>query len=558
MVKRLLNFFNREIGGLHDAAYFLGFFAIVSQLLALFRDRLLASMIGPGNALDIYYSSFRIPDLIYVSLASIVSVSVIVPFLAEKIEKNSGDLKKFVDNIFSFFFLAIALVSVVMFFLMPVIIPKIFFGYDQEKIRQIIEMSRIMLLSPFLLGLSNFFSSLIQVYRRFILYSLSPLIYSLGIIFGIIFLYPKFGVYGLAWGVVIGAFFHWAIQVPTVISQGLFPKIKLDLNWTEIRSMVVTAVLRTFTLGIGQIGTLFLVSMATIIGAGTVSVFSMAYNLQGVPLTVIGMSYSMAAFPTLSRLFVAGDTKKFLEEIIISARHIIFWSMPIIILFIVLRAQIVRTILGAGFFDWSATRLTAASLAVFSVSVLAQSLLLLLTRGYYAIGVTKKPLLANLAGLLLMFVFGMLGHYAFSHYQFVQNFTEALLRVADIQGTGVLMLALAYSLAMISGTAILLWWFERDFSGFWPGIKDTFFQSFSAAIIMGFVSYLGLNFFDDIFSLGSTFGVFAQGACAGILGLIVWFIILKLLKNQEINEVWRTIHHKIWKSDAIIPESNEL
>ena len=111
-------------------------------------------------------------------------------------------------------------------------------------------------------------------------------------------------------------------------------KIKLDLNWTEKRSMVVTAVLRTFTLGIGQIGTLFLVSMATIIGAGTVSVFSMAYNLQGVPLTVIGMSYSMAAFPTLSRLFVAGDTKKFLEEIIISARHIIFWSMPIIILFL--------------------------------------------------------------------------------------------------------------------------------------------------------------------------------------------------------------------------------
>jgi putative peptidoglycan lipid II flippase len=558
MVQRILKFFNREIGGLHDAAYFLGFFAILSQLLALFRDRLLASMIGPGDVLDIYYSSFRIPDLIYVSLASIVSVSVIVPFLAEKIEKNTGDLKKFVDNIFSFFFLAIALVSVVMFFLMPIIVPKIFFGYDHEKINQIIEMSRIMLLSPFLLGLSNFFSSLIQVYRRFILYSLSPLIYSLGIIFGILFLYPKFGVYGLAWGVVIGAFFHWAIQIPTVVSQGLFPKVKFDLNWSEIRTMIVTAVLRTFTLGIGQVGTLFLVSMATIIGAGTVSVFSMAYNLQGVPLTVIGMSYSMAAFPTLSRLFASGDTKKFLAEIIISARHIIFWSMPIIILFIVLRAQIVRTILGAGFFDWSATRLTAASLAVFSVSVLAQSLLLLLTRGYYAIGVTKKPLLANLAGLLLMFIFGVLGHYLFSHYRFVQDFAEALLRVTDIQGTGVLMLALAYSLAMITGTAILLWWFERDFSGFWPGIKDTFFQSFSAAIIMGFVSYVGLNFFDDIFSLGTTFGVFAQGACAGILGLVVWFIILKLLNNQEINEVWKTIHHKIWKSDTIIPESNEL
>src|SRR3972149_427019 len=110
--------------------------------------------------------------------------------------------------------------------------------------------------------------------------------------------------------------------------------------------------------------------------------------MQSVPLAIVGVSYSTALFPTISRLFSEGNRQKFVSEMIIAARHIVFWSIPITVLFIILRAQIVRTILGAGEFSWSNTRLAAAALAIFSISVLAQSLSLLFVRAYYASGRT--------------------------------------------------------------------------------------------------------------------------------------------------------------------------
>ena len=104
MVKSFLNLLNKEITGLHQAAYLLGFFAICSQVLALFRDRILAAEFGAGNTLDLYYSAFRIPDILFVTVASIVSISVLIPFLVEKFEKSFEEAKEFIDTIFSFFF----------------------------------------------------------------------------------------------------------------------------------------------------------------------------------------------------------------------------------------------------------------------------------------------------------------------------------------------------------------------------------------------------------------------------------------------------------------------
>ena len=107
MVKKFLNLFGKEINGLHEAAYLLGFFALLSQVLALVRDRTLAATFGAGHSLDLYYSAFRIPDFIFVTVASIVSISVLVPFIIEKMNVSLDEGKKFVDNVFSFFFLLI-------------------------------------------------------------------------------------------------------------------------------------------------------------------------------------------------------------------------------------------------------------------------------------------------------------------------------------------------------------------------------------------------------------------------------------------------------------------
>lgn len=560
MVKRIFNFFSKEINGLHEAAYLLGAFALLSQILGLIRDRALAATFGAGRTLDIYYSAFRIPDFIFVSVASLVAISVLVPFIVDKLSVSAEAGKKFIDNIFSFFFVLIISVSIIAFFLVPVLSPFIFRGFSAVENQQLVYLTRILLLSPILLGLSNFFGSLTQVYRRFLIYSISPLFYNLGIIFGIFVFYPLFGLTGLALGVVLGALLHLGIQIPFVWKRGLMPVLlpSWQINFHSIRNVILISIPRTLTLGLSQIAIIFLLGVASLMEHGSIAVFNFSFNLQSVPLSIIGVSYSVAAFPTLAKYFANEDTGNFVKEMVSAARHIIFWSIPISIMFIVLRAQIVRTVLGAGEFDWSNTKLTAAALALFSFSAIAQSLTLLFIRGYYAMGNTKKPLLASLVSGFLIIFLSIMFTKVFVNYSTFKYFIESLFRVSDIAGTSVLMLPLGYTLALMFNCLLLWFWFGTEFKNFTSNISQTFFQSFSASVIMGAGTYMALNVFDNIFDLNTLAGIFFQGLFSGLVGIVCGIIILKLLKNKEIEEIWRTLHHKIWKAKPLPADVLEI
>ncbi|MDQ3076983.1 MAG: murein biosynthesis integral membrane protein MurJ [bacterium] len=553
MVKKVFNFISREVGGLHEAAYLLGFFALLSQILALFRDRLLAYTFGASQALDIYYTAFRIPDFMFVSVASLVSMSVLIPFLMERIDKGHKEVKVFIDAVFSFFFFTIAAISILAFIFTPFLL-KIFFPVEEQDYATLIHMTRIMLLSPIFLGFSNFLASVTQIYKRFFIYALSPIFYNLGIIIGIVFFHRLWGMEGLAWGVALGAFLHFFIQVPFVLKKGLFPRLRFNAHFREIRSVILTSLPRTLTLSSNEIAKFFLISFAATMAGGAISIFNFSWNLQSVPLTIVGVSYSLAAFQVLTRLYTQGDKKKFVEQMITSSKHIIFWSIPIMVMFIVLRAQIVRVILGSGNFSWSDTRLTAAALALFTVSLIPQGLTLLFVRAYYSRGDTKKPLLMNVvsAGLIIVFSYTLI--YLFTTIPFFRYFIQSLLRVDDLPGSLVLMLPLGFSL----GTTInmIMHWiaYEKDFKGYTSAIMRSLFQTLGASIIMGYVTYLLLNLFDRIFDLNTFYGIFMQGFLSGILGIIVGVILLKVLKNKELEVIVSNMKSKIWKTKVIPPD----
>src|SRR3989338_2876160 len=444
MVKKVFHMLNREISGLHEAAYLLGAFAILSQVLALFRDRLFAATFGASRVLDLYYAAFRIPDLIFVSIASMVSVSVLVPFFINKLKEGEGSGKRFIDNGFSVFFLSIILVSLAVFVFIPVIVPYVLPGFDSEPLRtHLITLSRIMLLSPIFLGISNFFASITQIYNRFFIYALSPLLYNIGIIIGVLFFYPALGISGLAWGVVLGAALHCWVQVPFIREKKLFPQLRFPIEFKSIKSIVLTSLPRTLTLSSNQIALFFLVAFASVMGAGSIAIFNFSWNLQSVPLSIVGASYASAVFPALSRFIAGGQRSKFFDDVVVSARHIIFWSLPMMALFVVLRAQIVRTILGAGNFSWSDTRLTAACLAIFTLSIVPQSLLLLFVRGYYALGKTWKPLIINVLSSIFLVFLAYYLVFLFKTETTFRYFIERLFKVEDISGSIVLVLPLA-------------------------------------------------------------------------------------------------------------------
>ncbi|OGZ04484.1 MAG: murein biosynthesis integral membrane protein MurJ [Candidatus Lloydbacteria bacterium RIFCSPHIGHO2_01_FULL_41_20] len=562
MGSRIVAFLGKEWHNLNDAALLLSSFAILSQVLAIVRDRLFAHFFGASATLDVYYTAFRIPDFLYVSLASFVSVTVLIPLLIEKMgdsREGNEESRKFIDDVFTIFFAVMIVVSIVLFFLIPVIVPFIAPGFDEVAMDELILLSRILLLSPILIGISNLVGSVTQTLRKFFVYALSPVFYNIGIIIGILFLYPLFGISGLAYGVVLGAIFHFAIQIPILLSHKFLPSFSLDINWKAIKKIIFISLPRTITLSLNQFSLIVIIAIASLLEEGSVSVFNFSYNLQSVPIVIIGISYSVAAFPSMVRFFSIGDRIGFAREIESAARTIIFWSLPITFLFIVLRAQIVRVLLGSGEFSWTDTRLTAAMLAVFAMSLLAQNLLPLFVRGYYAAGDTKRPLYVNLFsyGLIIVLSFGLVS--LIRKAPEFRYFIENLLRVADVPGTEVLALPLAYSIGTLANIFLLFRIFEKDFAkGLYGSLSRTFFQSFSASFLMGFTAYQFLGVFDKIFDINTFWGIFAQGFFSGIIGLIVGTILLKLLGSHELTEIHSSLKHKFWKTRAIAPEQEIL
>jgi putative peptidoglycan lipid II flippase len=332
-----------------------------------------------------------------------------------------------------------------------------------------------------------------------------------------------------------------------------------NLHGFDVWRVVLSSLPRSLTLSVSQLAFLVLIGIASTLAAGSIAIFNLSFNLQSVPLAIVGVSYSLAAFPALSRMFAAGKKEAFLEEITTAARHIIFWSLPATVLFMVLRAQIVRTVLGPGQFDWVATRLTAAALALFVLSVSAQSLSLLFARGYYAMGHTKKPLLAAITGAIGMSAFAYLLLQAYDHYPVFVYVFEDVFNVMGVPGTRVLMLPLAYSLGIILNALVLWLFFRQEFKGFTHRFGESLWQSLASSIIAGYASYLALDIFDEVFNLKTLPGVFLQGICAGIVGVIVAGLVLCMLDNKEIAEMIGTFRRRFWKKPEVVgPDVEEL
>lgn len=546
---------------MNQAALLLGLFAFMSQILGLFRDRFIAHFIGPSTTLDTYYAAFRVPDLIFISIASLASVTVIIPFLSAKMKGDTvtKEAEKYLSDIFSTFFALIFSVSCLAFFLMPHLVFFIAPGFTPVLQEKVVEISRVMLLSPILMGLSNLFGTITQLFRKFFIYSLSPVLYNFGIIVGVLFLYPVFGIRGMAFGVVLGALMHFGIQALASKSCGFTPRFSFNIDFTDIKKVALISLPRTLGLAFNNIALICIISLASYLKEGSISIFNFSFNLQSVPLNIIGISYAVAAFPTLTKFINMGQIEEFRNHLKSSARSIIFWSLPATFLFIVLRAQITRVILGSPTFSWDNTRLVAAALAIFSISVMAQGMVALLSRAYYAHGQTTRPLTVNLFCSVLIIILSYVFIHFFENVLLFRNFIESMLKVTDIPGTEVLMLPLAYSTGTILNF-VLHWFFvHRDFlkkeDSF---IAKTFFQSLGASFFLGLVAYIGLNIFSPIFGTTTLIGIFLQGFISGILGICAAILVLYLLKNEELKSVYDALKTKFSSAGVVAPSQEEL
>lgn len=534
MVRNIIRRITAPIRGLHQAAYLLAGLTLASQVLALMRDRIFAHQFGAGEMLDLYYAAFKVPDLVFALIASLVSAYVLIPRIAGK---DKEETRRLLSHTASFLFVASGIACAVLALLAPTLLFALFPNFaDSPAAGEFVMLARILLIQPILLGLSGIITSVTQVHRRFALYALSPVLYNLGIIGGTLFLYPQMGLVGIGYGVVIGAFLHLIIHIPLVVRAGLLPRPVL-FSPQVVWSVAKDSVPRSLALAAGAASLLALTAIAATTGEGNIAVFTLAGNLEAVPLSLIGVSYATAAFPVLAEHVNAKRYAEYRATLLTAARHIIFWSAIVSVIALVLRAHIVRIVLGSGAFDWDATRLTAAILAILVIGLVAQGLTLLASRAFYAAGRSWNPLLIQLGGAAVSIAGALVMVAALETLPVVRTFVEVLLRVEDVPGTGILAVALGATLGQIVMAAVALATLRNVAPGIAPTLTRALGEGLAAGILGAAATYGVLSYFGTLAPLTTLPIVFAEGLVAGMVGLAVAAAVLALLANQEFREL---------------------
>ncbi|MGE5541328.1 MAG: murein biosynthesis integral membrane protein MurJ [Bacillota bacterium] len=534
MVNRILKTLVSPVRGLHQAAYLLAFLTLASQALALIRDRLFASHFGAGEILDLYYAAFKVPDVVFALVASLVSAYVLIPLIAKADQEES---KRLLSHAASFLVIAGGLICIVLAIFAPTFLFALFPTFRHSvHAGDFVLLARLLLVQPILLGLSGILTSVTQIHRRFALFALSPVLYNLGIIFGTVVLYPYVGLPGIGVGVLLGAFLHLAIHIPVVSQAGLLPRPTLpspSIIWSVMKSSVP----RSLALGMSSVITLLLISLASRTSEGGVAVYTLAGNLEAVPLSLVGASYATAAFPVMAEHMGAKRVKEYTATLVAAARHIIFWSAVITVLAIVLRAYVVRIILGAGAFDWDDTRLTAAVLAILVVGLMAQGLILLAARAFYAAQKSWNPLLVQLAdcGISVVSAWGLVR--LAETYPMLRYFIESLFRVGDVPGTNILFIALGATLGQVIMGTVALATLRTVAPGVAGSLIRPALEAAGAAILGGAASYGVLSFMGTLAPLSRLPTVFLEGTVAGMVGLAVAAAVLAVLENQELKDL---------------------
>ncbi|MCK5416459.1 murein biosynthesis integral membrane protein MurJ [Candidatus Parcubacteria bacterium] len=522
---QMMKILSKKINSIGMAALLVAFFSLLSRVFGVVRDAILANSFGAGDILDVYYASFRIPDLIFnlfvLGAISAGFIPIFVKLINNKDDEKNCDAWDLVSNLINILILLLFFVSILgMIFskeLTSIISPG--FSYDKQVLTA--ELTRIMFLSPILFGLSSIFGGILQSFKRFLIYCLAPIFYNIGIIIGIIFFVPFLGIHGLAWGVVFGAFLHMIIQFPIVFKLGYRYKAIVDFKNIYLRKIAIMMIPRTMSLGISQINLVVITIIATTLPTGSLTVFNFANNLQFFPIGIFGISFAIAAFPVLSSL--AWDNKKLVEKFSNVFLKIMFFIIPITVLTIALRAQIVRVILGQGKFDWEDTILTMDSLGLFAISFFAQATLPLLVRMFYVKEDTKTPFYATLVSI----IFGI----GFSLYlPNVEICNKGVCEKLGVKG-----LALSYSILSIMNF-IIIWIMLRYKLGNLNESKifKSIFKMIIASVCLLFAIQEVKSFVWQFIDMEKFFGVFIQGLSAGIVGIVVYLIVCYILKSEEL------------------------
>jgi putative peptidoglycan lipid II flippase len=526
--------FNTKTDSLQKATVMIAVFSLLAKLSGLARDAVFSNQFGTGGLIDAYFAAFRIPDFIF-NLLFLGTVSVaFIPVFSGYLAKDKQGAYRLASGIINASVLVMAGMSLIALLFIDPLVHAIAPGFSGEAFELTKDFTKVLLFSPLLLSLSAILSSLLHSYKKFTIVAAVPVVYNLSIMFGALVLYPAMGPTGLPLGVVLGAFLHLLLQLPQVFRMGFRYSFSLNIKDPGFVQFWKLYWPRIFSLGTGNVTLLIATIFGSFLASGSLAVFYYANNLQAVFLSVFAISASIAVFPTLSEFYNQNKLEEFKDTLAKTIIQILYFIVPLSVVMLILRAQIVRLVLGIGegtSFTFADTRIVSLTLGLFVVSLFAQALIPLFSRAFYARHNTIIPVVIGFITIIINIV---------ATYFFIQWF-------------GVPGMAIAFSLTSIIHLILLIVELHKTMGH----IRDQYLIINSLKIVIASAvaavgSYLSLYAIAPLVNMQTYIGVFTQAVGAGIVGLAIYMgvtwmqqldetkNIVKLLKSFYLKFVYGT------------------
>jgi len=518
-----------------------------TKAISLAQTFIIANVFGISADLDAYVSANRIPELIVVLVSGGALTHAFIPifsgFLARDDRQGAWRLASHVANTV---LLAAFVLSTLVFAAAPLLVDQVIApGFDAATRAQTVGLMRILLLGTLIFALSGLASGVLQSHNHFLLPALAPIMYDVGILFGIVVLLPRLGLEGVAIGTVLGALGHLLIQVPGLVHYGA--RWRAELGWGDPTLWRVARLMipRIIGLGVFQFNFLVMTNVASRLGTGSVSALDWGWRLMQIPQTLIGTAMGIVIFPTLAALSELGDSAGKRSAMSGALRFIMIASIPSAVGLILIGMPLI-SLLERGAFDASASLLVYSTLRAFTLGLITHSMLEIVARAFYADKDTLTPLWAALIGaalnFILVFVLSGVGAVeANSLYNAIaRQFTT--LGYTPISGD-VSGLALANSLGVLVEVSVLLAILRMR----WQGIEEkalisSTLKTLAASLVMGLAVW-GVALAWEALGLADRGLLFTVGQLGAqvVVGGLVFLVSAWALGLHEVNAMLRLL-----------------
>lgn len=366
---------------------------IASRLLGVIREIAIAARFGTSPDYDAYVAAFRIPDLLFLVVMSGAFGSAFIPVFAGLLARNRhADAWRLASAILSYTVLILGVVGLLTLLLANQLIGWVIApGLPAEQQDLAANLTRLLLLSPLLLGIAIAFKGMLEAHERFALAAYAPVFYNAGIIFGAVALVPEFDVYGLAAGVVIGATLHASVQGFGLRRLGMRLQLLLDRSIAGFHEVARLMAPRIIGQAAFQVNFIVMTNFASREGTSSVGALNYAYQLFTLPYGVIALSVSTVIFPMMARQVELGNVSEMKATLSRALGPVIFLSLPAAVGLYAFRTPIVQVLFELGSFDEESTRLVAGALAYFALGLLGWAVIEAITRAFYALHDTRTP-----------------------------------------------------------------------------------------------------------------------------------------------------------------------